>query len=73
MFISNYLDSFDYDVKDEYTELLKDDYLIYLEENLYNHACNLHLNSPVDISDLLDILEKLKIRFRKLKNISDNT
>ena len=73
LFISNYLDSFDYDVKDEYTELLKDDYLIYLEENLYNHACNLHLNRPVDISDLLDILEKLKIRFRKLKNISDNT
>ena len=62
-FISNYLDAFDIEDNASNCELPQDDYLQYLEEKLYQHACNLHLNRPLDIADTMttlgDIVKKL--------------
>ena len=55
-FISSYLDAFDSDADALSGELPQDDYLQYLEEKLYQQACNLHLNRPLDLADAMTTL-----------------
>ena len=55
-FISSYLDAFDSDADALSGELPQDDYLQYLEEKLYQYACNLHLNRPLDLADAMTTL-----------------
>lgn len=55
-FISSYLDAFDSDADALSGELPQDDYLQYLEEKLYQQACNLHLNRSFDLADAMTTL-----------------
>lgn len=55
-FISSYLDAFDTEENASSCELPQDDYLQYLEEKLYQYACNLHLNRPLDLVDTMTTL-----------------
>ena len=55
-FINSYLDAFDSDANAPSGELPQDNYLLYLEEKLYQQACNLHLNRPVDWPELMNDL-----------------
>jgi hypothetical protein len=55
-FISNYLDEFDSDENAPNSEPPSDEYLQYLEEKLYQYACNLHLNRPLDLVDTMTTL-----------------
>ena len=55
-FISSYLDAFDTEDNASNCELPQDDYLQYLEEKLYQYACNLHLNRPLDLADAMTTL-----------------
>ena len=71
-FITNYLDAFDTDEKADCKELPEDDSLIYYEEKIFQHSCNLYLNRPIDIADAMAALKQLTIKFYKLKNKSDN-
>ena len=55
-FISSYLDAFDSDADTSSGELPQENYLQYLEEKLYQQACNLHLNRPLDLADVMTTL-----------------
>ena len=55
-FISSYLEAFDSDADALSGELPQDDYLQYLEEKLYQQACNLHLNRSFDLADAMTTL-----------------
>ena len=71
-FIANYLDAFDADGNADYKELPEDESLIYYEEKIYQHSCNLYLNRPVDIADAMAALKQLVMKFYKFKNKTDN-
>ena len=64
-FIANYLDAFDADSNADYKELPEDEPLIYYEEKIYQHSCNLYLNRPVDIADAMAALKQLVMKFYK--------
>ena len=55
-FISSYLDAFDTEEYAANCGRPQDDYLQYLEEKLYQQACNLHLNRPLDLADAMTTL-----------------
>ena len=55
-FINSYLEAFDSDADALSGELPQDDYLQYLEEKLYQQACNLHLNRSFDLADAMTTL-----------------
>ena len=55
-FVGSYLDAFNNDADVPSGELPQDDYLLYLEEKLYQDACNLHLNRPLDLADAMTTL-----------------
>ena len=55
-FINTYLDEFDSGEDTHSGEPPSDDYLLFLEEKLYQYACNLHLNRPFDLADAMTTL-----------------
>lgn len=70
-FISNYLDAFDSDANAPDGESSQDDYLLYLEEKLYQQACNLHLNRPMDLDDVMSTLGTIANKLYPVKNKCD--
>ena len=70
-FISSYLDAFDSDADALSGELPQDDYLQYLEEKLYQLACNLHLNRPLDRVDAMTTLGTIANKLYPVKNKGD--
>lgn len=65
IFITKYLDVFDSDIDNNCITLPEDDYWIYLEEKLYQYSCNIYLNRPVDLADLMSTLKQIIIKFYK--------
>ena len=55
-FINTYLNEFDSGEDTHGGESPSGDYLRHLEENLYQYACNLHLNRPLDLADAMTTL-----------------
>ena len=55
-FISSYLDAFDSDENAPNNDPLPDEHLQYLEEKMYQQACNLHLNRSADWTELMNDL-----------------
>ena len=70
-FISSYLDAFDSDADALSGELPQNDYLQYLEEKLYQQACNLHLNRPLDLADAMTTLGTIANKLYPVKNKCD--
>ena len=70
-FISSYLDAFDTEENASNCGAPQDDYLQYLEEKLYQYACNLHLNRPLDLAEVMTTLGTIANKLYPVKNKPD--